>query len=204
MAEQVTPNNATGGGQQPDQGSDDRTFTQEDVNRIAGDARAAERKKYADYDDLKDAATKWEAQQESQKSALQRAEEARQAAVQAAKAAMTAANERLTRAAFLAAAAQAGAAHPEDAYALANRATVQVSDDGTVSGVAEAVAVLVEAGRLVMSGRIPAPNLDGGAGGGNRPGDRALDLTPEEAEFARKMNIKPEDYAKQKQKRPRR
>ena len=56
MAEQETPNNATGGGQQPDQGSDDRTFTQEDVNRIAGDARAAERKKYADYDDLKDAA----------------------------------------------------------------------------------------------------------------------------------------------------
>jgi len=43
--------------------------------------------------------------------------------------------------------------------------------------------------------RPTAPQTDAGAGGG---GGRAVDLSPEEIETAKKMGIKPEDYAKYK------
>ena len=110
------------------------------------------------------------------------------------------ANDRLIRAAFVAEAAKAGAAHPEDAFALADRSGVTIGEDATVTGVAEAVAALVEGGRLVMSGRPAAPNLDGGAGGGSRPGDsKAKALSEAELVTARKLGLTPEQYQKAKE-----
>lgn len=197
MADEQAPINAQDGGEQSD--DQGRVFTQEELDRIVGDRLARERGKYADYDDLKAAAAKLKELEDANKTELEKAQEAREAAERAAQAALTAANERLMRAAFLAQAAQAGAAHPEDAYALADKAGVVVAEDGTVSGVDAAVAALVEAGRLVMSGRPAAPNLDGGAGGGDRPSEKAAKLTAEELEIAAKMGITPEEYAKYKQ-----
>lgn len=196
-----TPTNATGGGQTPDPGDGSRTFTQADIDRIVAERLSRQADKYADYADLKQAAGRLAEIEEAQKSELQKAQEAREAAERTAQAALTSANERLTRAAFIAAAAQAGAAHPEDAYALAAKAGVQVTEDGNVAGVTEAVQALVEAGRLVMSGRQPAPNLNAGAGGGNRPAEKLVSLTPEEEQTAQAMGISLEDYAKFKTKK---
>lgn len=103
----------------------------------------------------------------------------------------------LIRAAFVAEAAKAGAAYPEDVYRLADHAAVECDDEGTVTGVADAVKVLVEAGRVPMSGKPPAPDLNGGAGGGSRS-HGAMKLTPEELEAARRFNITPEKYAENK------
>lgn len=200
MAEQEqVPTNAQGGGEQPESGNA-RTFTQAELDRILADRLSREREKYSDYDSLRERASKWAEHEEAQKTELQRAQEAREQAEKAAQAAQIAANERLMRAAFLAEAAKAGAAHPEDAYALASKAGLEIAEDGTVPGVAEAVAGLVEAGRLVMSGRPQAPSTNAGAGGGQRPSDKELALTPEEEATAKAMGIPLEEYAKYKPK----
>ncbi len=51
------------------------TFTQDQLNAILEDRLARERKKYADYDDLKRDAEAYRAKQESDKSELQKAQE---------------------------------------------------------------------------------------------------------------------------------
>lgn len=43
-----------------------------------------------------------------------------------------------------------------------------------------------------------APNLDGGAGGSNRPANGATDMTQTDLDYAEMMNIKPEVWAKRK------
>lgn len=107
------------------------------------------------------------------------------------------ARQTLIRAAFVSEAAKAGAAYPEDVHRLADLSGVDVEEDGTVTGVAEAVKALVDSGRIPMSGKTPAPNLDGGAGGGDRSKPKVT-LTADELEIARKMNITPEKFAAQK------
>jgi hypothetical protein len=74
---------------------------------------------------------------------------------------------------------------------------VDVDEDGKVTGVAEAVKTLVDAGRVPMSGKTPAPNLDGGAGGGDRS-KAQVKLSQDELEIARKLQITPEKYAANK------
>ena len=192
----ISSNDASGGGEQPDTGTG---FTQADVDRIVGERLTRERAKYSDYDDLKTAAAKLAEIEAAQLTELEQAQQAREAAEQSATAAIANANTRLTQAEFLAEAAKLGATHPEDAYALADKAGVAVSEDGTVTGVVEAVAALAEAGRLVMGAKQPPPRLDGGAGDGGRPGDKAAKLSPEELQTAHKMGLTPEEYAKNKQ-----
>jgi len=106
--------------------------------------------------------------------------------------------ETLIRAAFVAEAAKVGAAHPEDVYRLADLSEVDVDDSGKVTGVAEAVKALVDAGRIpLLTTKTPAPSLDGGAGGRDR-GKSQVTLTQVELDTARRMGITPERYAAQK------
>ena len=188
------PNNAQVGGEQTEGlGDGVITFTQAQLDRLVGERVARERAKYSDYDDLKAAQAKLQQIEDAQKSELQRAQEAREAAEKTAQAAMTNANMRLIQAEFIAAAALAGVAHPEDAFALADRAAVQMGDDGKVTGVTEQVKALVDAGRLPMQAGPRAPKLDSGAGGGDRT-TGSLKPTPEQEAYARKMGIPIEKY----------
>lgn len=57
----------------------DRTFTQAEMDAIIGERLSRERAKYADYDDLKAKATKFDAAEEASKSELQKATEKAQA-----------------------------------------------------------------------------------------------------------------------------
>lgn len=196
VAEGAAPQNAsTGGGEQP--GTGEATVISMTTAQL--EARLArERQKFADYEDLKTAKQKLDEIQAEQLSELEKAQK-RAAEAEAAKdRALQEANDRLIKAAFIAEAAKAGAAHPEDAFALADLGAVAITDDGAVSGVAEAVKALVEGERLVMTGRPTAPNLDGGAGGGERTGEKAVRLSQEELEMARKMGLTPEQYQKGK------
>ena len=81
QAQQESPTNATGGGQQPagdagkvkeqSEGSTpDPRFTNEQVESIVEQRLARERRKYADYDQLKEKAERWAEFEESQKSEL--------------------------------------------------------------------------------------------------------------------------------------
>ena len=52
-----------------------KTFTQDEVNRIIGERVAREREKYADYDSLKDKASKFDEIEEANKTELEKATE---------------------------------------------------------------------------------------------------------------------------------
>lgn len=57
----------------------DKTFTQEQLDTIIADRLARERSKYADYDDLKSKAAKFDAAQEAGKTEIQKLQESNQA-----------------------------------------------------------------------------------------------------------------------------
>lgn len=177
----------------------DRTFTQQELEYQIDQRLNRERAKYADYDTLK-------TEHAEAKAALDKIETAKmseldqaqkrvvEAEAKAAKALQTS-QDRLTRAEFTSEAALAGAAHPGDAYNLANQAGVKLDDAGNVTGVKEAVTDLVTAGRLVMQAKPTSPPVDGGKGGGERP-VAPVQLTPEEEVQARKFGMTNEEYAK--------
>lgn len=73
MAEQNNQN--TGGTPGNDSGQEVRTFTQEEVNAVVESRLAKERKKYEDYETLKEKAGKYDEQQNAGKSDLQKANE---------------------------------------------------------------------------------------------------------------------------------
>ena len=123
------------------------------------------------------------------------------AELDAAKKAIEVANEKardmLIRSAFVAEAAKLGAQHPEDVYVLADKAGVDVNESGVVEGVADAVKALVDAGRVTLGGKPRAPELNSGAGGGERSSG-STQLTAGEIEAARLMGIQIERAQAQK------
>lgn len=107
---------------------------------------------------------------------------------------MTTANERLIRAAFVAEAAMHGVEHPEDAFLLADKTGITVDESGNVPGVEAAVKLLVDGKRLPLR-NARAASTDAGAGSN---ATQKQTLTDQELEIARKLGLKPEDYAAHK------
>ncbi len=163
----------------------------------AANKEAAERRKR-----LEELEKAEEARKQAEMTELDRLKAENEALRKQAEAAVARAQDTLIRAAFVAEAAKAGAAHPDDVYLLADKSGVLVDDDGTVSGVAEAVKALIDAGRVPLAGKPKAPALDGGAGSGDRGnGSASVKLTPEEIAAAKKMGISLDAYAKRKAER---
>lgn len=160
-----------------------------DALKAANRESAERRKKLDEYEQAEQ--KRREAELSETEKLNQRLQEAEQAKAQA----LATANDRLIRAAFVAAAAQHGAEHPADAYLLADRTNVTVDESGNVTGVTEAVKALVDGKRLTLRGRT-VPNMD--AGSGNNQGERQAALTEEELRVARRLGVKPEDYAANK------
>ena len=189
-----TQNDAAAGGQQAE-----KVFTQAELNAIIADRLSREGTKYADYADLKAKAQKWAEVEEAQKTETQKLTEAKTKAEQERDAALQRAQARLIRASFVAEAAKAGAAHPEDVFALADTTNVKLDAEDNVVGVAEAVQAVIAAGRVPLAQRQQAPDMDAGAGGGTRGSDaKKTALTEAELAQARKLHITPEQYAKGK------
>lgn len=171
----------------------ERTFTQAELDgHFAAKTKELEGK-YADYDDIKAKAAKLDEIEEAAKSDLQKSEDATAKAEKERDEALKQAHDTLIRAAFIAEGSKQGLANPErgDAYALADLAGVKV-EDGTVTGVDEAVKALIKESRLPLAKK-PAPGLDDGAGNGDK--SEVKKLTAEELEVAKKMNLTPEQYA---------
>lgn len=185
---------AQGGGQQPG-----KMFTQAELDAIIAERLSRQKAQYADYADLKAKAQKWGEVEEAQKSEAQKLAERAAKAERERDEAQQRSKARLIRAAFVAEAAKAGAAHPEDVFALADTANVKLDDDDNVTGVAEAVQAVIAAGRVPTLQAQRAPSLDAGAGGGKRASEQErIALTDAELEQARKLRITPEQYAKNK------
>lgn len=200
MADQATQQaeptvNAITGGEQVGA----KVFTQEQLDAIIAERLNRQKSQYKDYDDLKAKAQKWAEVEEAQKSEAQKMTEAVQRANQERDTALERAKALLIRSAFIAEAARAGAAHPEDVYQLADHSSVSLDEHGNVLGAAEAVKAIVEAGRVPLVAQNRAPALDAGAGSGQRPAEqKKLALTDEELTIARKLRLDPEAYARGK------
>lgn len=107
--------------------------------------------------------------------------------------ALTRANGRLVLAAVLTSATEAGFLNPADAYSLLDPNSVQVDDDGNVTGAADAVAALAKAKPYLLRAKT-APNINA-APAGATPTDLPR-LTPEQEKIARRQGITPEQYAR--------
>ena len=177
-------------------GGDGRTFTQAEVDAILKERLGRVKGQFADYDELKQKAAAYAEYEEKQKTELQKASERATKAEQERDNALKTAQARIIKATFIAEASALGVKRPQDAYALAAADGLEFSIDGeNVTGVKEAVKALVDDGRLPLTTRPAAPDLNGGAGSGARPGDKPAALTPEQKETARRMGLTEEQYA---------
>ena len=193
MPEEKDPKDVQGDGKPPDKG---RTFTQDELNAIVSDRLERERKKYSDYDDLKAAQAKLDEIEQERLTELEKVQKRADDAEKERDLARQQAQDTAIRAALAMEAAKAGALHPEDAFQLADLSSVTI-DNGDVQGAVEAVAELIAGNRLVLKGR-GAPDLDAGAGTGDRTGERKPVLSPDELEVAGKMGLTAEEYQKGK------
>lgn len=137
----------SGAGDTSNNGAPEKTFTQAELDEIIAQRLERERKKYADYDELKTKLTEFEQAEEERKKAemteqerlqAEKEEAARRAAEaeQSAQAAIEAANQRLVKSEFKLRAAAMGVLQNalDDAFVLADLSGVTVNDDGEVDG----------------------------------------------------------------------
>lgn len=160
-------------------------FSQEDVDRIVKQRLERERARYADYDDLKQAADELQKLRDAELSEVERRDKRiadLEQKIQDAEAAATAReleiNERLIRAEVRAAAAKLGFVNPEDAYGLADLADVTVQEDSTVKGIDKALKDLAKDKPYLLSG-------DGQGGVGTPSRDKRKAVGQLETEPAR-------------------
>lgn len=166
----------------PDPAPEPKVVPQDEVDRIVADRLARERKKYADYDDVKAKLAALEQAEEERKKAemseVERLQAEKEAAEKTATEAREArdkaladANKRLIKAEFMAVAREMRVRVDalEDAYKLADLSAVTVSEDGVVIGVKEAVETLIAAKPYLLEPEKAQPKPIGGAVGGGDP-----------------------------------
>ena len=173
------------------EGYQQRTFTQEDVNRMQAQTRKEVRNQFADYGQLKDRAAKADeleqAQLTEQEKLEARAAEAERKAASAAdqiSAAMIASEVKVR-------AAQLGIIDPDAALLLVDRANVRYSEGDGVTGVDAALTQLMEDKPYLKGQSNRAPNLNPQSG---EPAP-TLRLTEGQREAARLMGMTDEEYA---------
>jgi len=173
-------------------GTQTRTFTQEDVNRIQAQTRREVRNQFGDYQQLKDRAAKADELEQAQLSDTQkleaRASEAERVAADAANqiAAAMIASEVKVRA------SQLGVVDPDAAYLLLDKANVSYSEENGVTGVDDALTQLLEDKPYLKGSPNRTPNLNPQSG---EPAP-SLRLSEDQREAARLMGMSEEQYSK--------
>ena len=175
----------------PPADTDTRNFSQEEVNRMVGQARREVRGQFSDYSDLKTRAARADELEQAQ---LTEAERLTQRATEAEK--QTAeANTQLTNALISSEvkvkAVQLGIVDPDAAYLLLDKRNVKYDANDGVTGVEDALTQLLEDKPYLkgVAGRIPNINPEGGQAA------PALRLTADQQEAARLMGMTEEEYS---------
>lgn len=164
----------------------DRSFSQTEVDRIVSERLTRERQKFEDYDVLKDKASKFDEYEAQSKSDLQKAQELAQAAEQGRTKALAELEALRIQQAVFQRAIKSEAVDPDVVLALVNRSELQIADDGTVTGVDEAVAKVLEDKPFLRKSESPTPGTGGivtptgGADGGPRGSSADGQLTRED------------------------
>lgn len=174
-----------------------KTFTQEELDEIIAKRLERERKKYADYEELKAKLAEYEKQEEERKRAemseIQRLQADLQAKIEAEQALQkqlsqlqeTIKQEKI-RNAFIVKAQLAGIAYVDDAYRLADFSGVEVDEDGNVKGIDAVVEQLVKNKPFLLSDEKKNPKPVGDVTGWQKRSDKTKEqLLAEAAEKAR-------------------
>ncbi|MGF9711631.1 scaffolding protein [Paenibacillus naphthalenovorans] len=184
-------------------------MTQEEFDAKIAERLARERKKYADYDDIKTKLTTLEQAEDERKKAdmsekerleAEKAEALKKAEEAAAERDRTlqAANQRLVKAEFRAQARELGvrADALDDAYILADLSAVKVDDEGNVNGVKDVVEALLKNKPFLAEQAKKEPKQIGEGSNHDDKGEQKTkeQLLKEAADKARKSG-KPEDMA---------
>lgn len=122
-----------------------KPYTQAELDRMFQDRVARERQKFADYDDLKAKAEKFDKLEADSQTELEKAQQRAEKAERDRNAALETANDRLIEAAVLAEGTSQKAIKPEHLHKLIDRSSVTVGDDGQVTGAADAVKAFLDA-----------------------------------------------------------
>jgi len=168
----------------------ERTFTQDEVNRMTAQSRREERGKFADYSELKARAAKADEMEEAQLSDAQKLEaraieaERKAGEAQGQIASAMIASEVKVRASAL------GVIDPDAAYLLLDRSNVRYDADNGVSGVDDALTSLLEAKPYLRSNN-RTPNINPESG---QP-VTTVRLSVDQREAARLMGLTDEEYA---------
>lgn len=170
-----------------------KMLTQEEVDRILSERIARERKKYADYEELKAKALEYEKKLEEQRLAelsekeraeeiAKKYEEERNQYAKQLEELQNAIREEKIRNAFITKAQSAGIAYIDDAYKLADLSKVEVSDDGSINGIDDVVKALVESKPFLVGQQKPKPVGEPSNGGPNSNDEvKTLEAQLEEA-----------------------
>lgn len=156
-------------------GEGDKTFTQADLDRIVGERLTREREKYKDYDTYKEKAGKYDESEANKLSEQEKLKKERDEANEKSTAALTTANKRLVTAELKLQAAAQGV--PADRLAAVTKLTdlssVNVDDNGDVSGVKEAIEACLKANAFLLAGVAGGSNLEG-----NPAGNKGAQVNP--------------------------
>ena len=170
--------------------SAEKTFTQDEVNRMMGQARRDARSQFSDYSELKSRAAKADELEQANLTEAERLEvrvtDAEKRATDAQEQVSSAmiASEVKVRASAL------GVIDPDAAYLLLDRSNVRFDADNGVSGVDDALASLLEAKPYLRStNRTPNINPESG-----QP-VTTVRLSADQREAARLMGLTDEEYA---------
>ena len=168
----------------------ERSFTQEEVNRMMAQTRREERGKFSDYGELKTRATRAD---ELEQEKLTEAERMEARAIEAEKKA-TDAQQQIASAMIASEvkvrASAMGVIDPDAAYLLLDRSNVHYDAEAGVSGVDDALAGLLEAKPYLRSAN-RTPNLNPETG---QPA-QSVRLTADQQEAARLMGMSADEYA---------
>lgn len=160
----------------------ERTFTQADVDRLLGErARRAGQTAVSellkdleieDLDGLRGTVKAHRLAKDAESSDLEKAQAALQKLQERNKTLAAANRAQMIQSAVVVAATTLGFRNPADAHALADLSAVEITDDGKVVGVEDALKALLE-GREYLKAEAappPAPNIDAGRGAGDGAG----------------------------------
>ena len=168
----------------------DKTFTQDEVNRMMGQARRDARSQFSDYSELKSRAAKAD---ELEQANLTEAERLEVRVTDAEKRA-TDAQEQVSSAMIASEvkvrATQMGIVDPDAAFLLLNKKNVAYNVTDGVSGVDDALAQLLEDKPYLRAGN-RSPNINPETGQAAPP----VRLTADQREAARLMNLTDEEYS---------
>lgn len=177
-----------------------KTYTQEEINEMIAKRLERERKKYADYDEIKTKAMEYEKALEEKRlaelSEKERAEELAKKYEEEKKqleaeleAIRTQAQQERIRNEFIKVATSANIAYIDDALALADLSAVTIDEDGKVVGVDDVVNSLVENKPFLVAKKQPQA-IGTATNGGQQSDKTAEQLLADAAERARNGGIK--------------